>query len=108
MLFFLNMYFYVALTKSLEMSRTDLAAAPSITCWQGEHVPLVVIGVFALVCYGAGVLMYCYVLFVLLPRRNADNPRFAANFGFLFQRFEPRFCQRRPGLTRRRAGPSPP
>ena len=69
-----------------------LVAAPSIKCGQGIHIPLVVIDAFAILIYAIGIpAMYTYVLFVLLKRRGYNHPRFSANFGFLYMRFERRY-----------------
>ena len=65
-----------------------MRAQPSIRCWQGEHITLVVLASFLMVFYVAMPALTAYILFVLGGRgvriRSAD---FKASFGFIYVRF---------------------
>ena len=55
----------------------------------GEHIPLAVVAMVALIFYFVFVPgMYFYVLFVMLPRHGLEDKRFRVSFGFLYSRFE--------------------
>ena len=98
LLFYLNMYYYTGIANSFEMlicsqdgdGGSYLVVNPTIKCWQGEHVSYAAVAVVAVVFYM--VLLpayYCYVFFVRLPKQGLDNADSLANYGFLYERFEP-------------------
>jgi len=69
-----------------------LVADPSITCWEGGHIPLVFAGLLALPFFLIGIpMLYAYILFGIVRTRGPDHPVVSKHYGFLYSRFEPQF-----------------
>ena len=96
-LFFLNMYFIGGISTSFKMlsCRDDGAgasfvrSAPSIQCWEGDHISLAAGAIVAVALYGGGLpLIYAWVLYRIVPKYGR-NSSISRAYGFLYTRFEP-------------------
>eukprot|EP00966_Prymnesium_polylepis_P029744 690779-Prymnesium_polylepis.4 len=97
MIFYLNLYYITGISKALEpFACTNTAvgsylrAAPSITCWEGEHLGILALDIVPLCIYVLGVpVVYAIILFRMVPLRGMDDARLNSTFGFIWSRFEP-------------------
>lgn len=97
--FYLNMYYITGISKAFEpfaCSQTEsgsyyLRAAPSIKCWEGEHLTILALDIIPLLIYFIGVpVVYSMILFYLIPKKGFNNARLNGTFGFIWSRFEER------------------
>ena len=95
LLFYVNMYYLGGLKTSLLPLRCKpmgdreyLLAEPSITCWEGEHWPLVAGSIVGLVVWIVVVPSVCGVVLFGVVRKHHSSRLARRLFGFLFMRFE--------------------
>jgi len=94
--FYLNLYYITGISKALEpfaCTKTAvgsyLNAAPSITCWEGEHLEIIGLDTIPILIYVIGVpLLYAVILFKMVPQHGFRDKRLQATFGFIWSRFE--------------------
>ena len=96
-LLFGGMYVFTGMEKALEpfacLTADNgvpyLAVAPSVVCWQGTHLRILLIDLLPLLIWVVSFpLLTCYVLFRLVPKYGVKDERLSANFGFLWGGYE--------------------
>ena len=103
--YFLNMYYLGGVSNCVKIFVcTDgwgsggpmyLVNDPSLTCWSGKHVALLVPGILGLLLFLVGVpALYAYILFGVVRVRGREDPICKQHFSFLYYRFEPDYFVR--------------
>lgn len=98
-LFCLNLLYLTLTSKSLVLYSCApvgdggqdyyLVADPSISCYEGEHIALVIASIVPLICYTIGWPLVLMIAFSNAKQRHLfHDPDFKSMFGFIYTRFE--------------------
>ena len=69
-----------------------LVADPTITCWESDHLILLIPGGFGIILFLVGVpALYFYIIFKIVRVKGREHAATKKYFGFLYYRYEPEY-----------------